>query len=66
MSLAHDFIASDFRSLSREEQIAKCHAMAREALNLAATCSEEKRAQYFDLAARWTSLARDMENTRGD
>ncbi len=64
MSLELDFNRADFRSLSREQQITKCHEMAREAMRLAANGNAEKCAEYSDLAERWAALARDMENTR--
>jgi hypothetical protein len=64
MSWELDYNNADFRSLSREAKISKCHEMAREAMRLAAKGNPEKRAEYSDLAERWSALARDMEDTR--
>ena len=64
MSLELDFKGDDFRSLSREEQISKCHEMAREATRLAANGNAERHTEYSDLAASWSALAHDMEKTR--
>ena len=57
-------LGSDFRSLSREDQISKCHEMAREATRLAANSNDEKRAEYSALAAGWSALASEMEKSR--
>ena len=59
-----DLDGSDFRALSREEQIARCHEMVREAYRRANTANADKRIEYIDLASRWADLAREMENTR--
>ena len=64
MSTNLDFDGYDFRSLSREDQIARCYEMAREAHRRAADTNTEKRAEYADLASRWAELAREMEDTR--
>ena len=56
--------SSDFRALTREEQIARCHEMAREAKRRAVDASVEKSDQYSNLAARWAELAQEMEDTR--
>ena len=64
MSIRLDFDGSDFRSLSREEQISKCHEMARKAARLAQNGNPDNKDEYSDLAARWSALARDMEGTR--
>ena len=61
MPLELDFNGADFRSLSREEQISKCHEMAREAIRLAANGNVERSTAYTDLAASWSALASEME-----
>ena len=64
MSTNLDFDGYDFRSLSRDAQIARCHEMAREAHRRAADANAEMRAEYTNLASRWAELAREMEETR--
>ena len=49
----------DFRGLTLEEQIAKCHAMAAEAEGFAAV-NLDNRDRYMDLAAKWSQLAEEM------
>ena len=55
---------SNFRFLSREDQISKCREMAREATRLAANGNVERRTEYTHLAASWSALANEMENNR--
>ncbi len=54
-----DFEPAQFRGLTLEEQIAKCHAMAAEAEGFAAV-SYDTRDEYMDLAAQWSQLAEEM------
>ena len=55
-----DFEPAQFRGLTLEEQIAKCHAMAAEAESFAAV-SHGDQDKYLDLAAKWSDLAEEME-----
>ena len=55
-----DFNPHDFRGLTLEEQIAKCHAMSAEAEGFAAVSDPDKRDVYLDLAAKWSQLAEDI------
>jgi len=50
---------SDFRGLTLEEQISKCHAMAAEAEGFAAV-NPDTRDGYMELAAKWSQLAEEM------
>jgi hypothetical protein len=54
-----DFEPVQFRGLTLEEQIAKCHVMAAEAEGFAALNSD-KRDEYLDLGAKWSQLAEEM------
>jgi hypothetical protein len=54
-----DFNHHDFRGLTLEEQIAKCHVMAAEAEGFAAV-NHENQDGYRDLAAKWSQLAEEM------
>ena len=49
----------DFRGLTLEEQIAKCHAMAAEAEGFAAV-NHDNQDGYMALAAKWSQLAEEM------
>ena len=44
------------------ERIAKCHAFAREALQLAEAAHPEMKKKYKDIAAHWNTIAAEMEN----
>ena len=55
------YTTDGFEGLTREEQIAKCRAMAIEARRLAANGAGEKRGEYVNLAERWITLADEME-----
>ena len=63
---ALDFKTADFHCLTRGESIAKCREMAREASRLAVYGNAEKRAQYSDLARRWSALADEMVAQSGE
>ena len=56
-----DFSSVEFLSLTPEERIAGCRAMAAEAESLAAGGIAEIRDAYLDLAAKRTALADDMQ-----
>ena len=58
------YTTNGFEGLSREEQLAKCRAMAIEARRLAANGAGEKRGEYLNLAERWSTLADEMERVR--
>ena len=57
----YDVDPNDFRGLTLEEQISKCHAMAAEAESFAAV-NPHARDGYMDLAARWSQLAEEMKH----
>ena len=57
-----DLRSADFRGLSPEQHLAKCREMAREAERLGSKGSDEFRADYFDLARRWSDLADEIEH----
>ena len=54
-----NFSPHDFRGLTLEEQIAKCHAMAAEAEGFAAV-NPDTRDACMDLAEKWSQLADEM------
>ena len=62
MVLNLDLGSADFHGGSMKDQIARCREMAMQASHLAANASNEKRAQYLDLAIRWDALANEMES----
>lgn len=64
MSLEPDFSSAEFRALNQQQQIAKCREMASEALRLASNGKGDMRAEYTDLAARWSELAEEMEKAQ--
>jgi hypothetical protein len=60
------FSGPDWTRLTVAERIEKCHAFAREAALLAQAASPETREQYRDLAAKWNTLAAEMEEAARD
>jgi hypothetical protein len=56
-----DFSSSEFVSLTLEERIGRCRAMAAEAQSLAASGIGQGRDAYLDLATKWTALADEMQ-----
>ena len=56
-----DFSSSEFVSLTLEERIGRCRAMAAEAQSLAASGIGQWRDAYLDLAAKWSDLADEMQ-----
>ena len=54
-----DFNPNDFRGLTLEEQISKCHAMAAEGF---AAVNSDTRDGYMELAAKWSQLAEEMKH----
>ena len=63
MHLEIDLRSADFRGLSPEQHLAMCREMAREPERLASNGSDEFRADYSDLARRWSDLADEIEQT---
>jgi len=55
------FSGPEWTRLTVAERVAKCHGFAREAAVLAQAASPETRQQYRDLAAKWNTLAAEME-----
>lgn len=55
--MRHEFTASQFVSLTSDEQISVCRAMAVEAQGLAFGANYERRPIYEDLARHWFGLA---------
>ena len=60
------FSGPEWARLSVAERIAKCHAFAREAALLAQAASPETRERYRDLAAKWNTLAAEIEEAERD
>jgi len=56
-----DFSSSEFLSLTPEDRIGRCRAMAAESQSLAASAIGDVRDAYLDLAAKWTALADEMQ-----
>ena len=56
-----DFGGLEWEGLTVAERVARCHDFAREAAMLAQAASPETREQYRDLAARWNTLAAEIE-----
>jgi hypothetical protein len=48
------------------ERIARCHAYAREAMQLAGAAHPETQAVYKKIASQWHTLAAEMEQAAGD
>jgi len=57
----YDVDANDFRGLTLEEQISKCHAMAAEAEGFAAV-NPDKYDDYMEFAAKCSELAEEMKH----
>jgi len=55
--MRHQFTASQFVSLTSDEQISMCRVMALEAEGLALGANYERRPIYEDLARHWFGLA---------
>jgi hypothetical protein len=51
----------DWAKLTRAERVARCHLLAREAAQLAQAAAPDKRQAYRDIAAKWNTLAAEME-----
>jgi len=52
--------AAEFMSLSLDQRVAKCRAMAAEAERFAATAEDHMRDAYLDLATKWSELGDEM------
>ena len=52
----------DWAKLTAAERIAQCYAFAREATQLAQAAHPDKQQAYGDLAAKWNTLAAEIEN----
>jgi hypothetical protein len=52
----------DWAKLTTAERIAQCYAFAREAAQLAQAAHPDKKQHYRDLAAKWHTLAAEIEH----
>jgi hypothetical protein len=60
------FASAEWASMTLAERVARCHAFAREASQLAQAAPAGTRQQYRDIAAHWNSLAAEMEDSQRD
>ena len=49
--------------MTAAERVALCHVFAREAAQLAQASAPERRKLYRDVAAKWNTLAAEMEQS---
>jgi hypothetical protein len=61
LSMQQDMKSVDWEKLMPFERIARCRALASEALERAAVADSAMRKHYLELASEWTRLADEME-----
>ena len=53
----------NWAKMNTAERVAVCHAFAREAAQLAQAAHPDKKHVYKELAAKWNTLAAEIENS---
>jgi hypothetical protein len=62
--MAEDSFPDDWATLTKKQQIAKCHEYAEEAERLARFAQSDFRHKYSDIAQLWRHLAAEIEACR--
>jgi len=61
-----DLTSAEWAQMTVAERVARCHAFAREASQLAQAAHADRRQQYRNIAAQWNSLAAEIEDSQRD
>ena len=61
-----DFTSAEWAKMTLIERVARCHAFARDASQLAQAAPAATRQQYREIAAQWNSIAAEMEDSQRD
>ena len=58
-----DITGAEWSKMTVEERVARCHAFAREAMQLAQATHPHMTQKFRDIAAQWNTLAAEMEKS---